>query len=126
FRSNDARPAQPGHRSGRHRPAQFLTALFPATATVSPRPSVQTISLGSVSFSIDLSPTRAGLGEVSMNVRKITVLFALLAVVTASLIAATHSEVAFKKLQSLAGDWEGKDEHGMPVKTSFQVLASKT
>ena len=61
-----------------------------------------------------------------MNIRKITVLFALLAVVTASLIAATHSEAAFKKLQSLAGDWEGKDEHGMPVKTSFQVLASKT
>jgi hypothetical protein len=61
-----------------------------------------------------------------MNVRKITGLFALLAFVAASLIAATHSAAAFKKLQSLAGDWEGKDEHGMLVKTSFQVLASRT
>jgi len=61
-----------------------------------------------------------------MNARKITGLFALLAFAAASLIAATHSEAAFKKLQSLAGDWEGKDEHGMPVKTSFQALASRT
>jgi hypothetical protein len=61
-----------------------------------------------------------------MNVRKITGLFALLVFAAASLLAATHSEAAFKKLQSLAGDWEGKDEHGMPVKTSFQALASRT
>jgi hypothetical protein len=49
-----------------------------------------------------------------------------LALAAASLFAGTHSEAAFKKLQSLAGDWEGKDEHGMPAKTSFQVLASRT
>jgi len=61
-----------------------------------------------------------------MNVRKITGLFALLAFAAASLLAGTYSEGAFKKLQSLAGDWEGKDEHGMPVKTSFQALASRT
>jgi hypothetical protein len=61
-----------------------------------------------------------------MNVRKVTGLFALLVFAAASLIAATHSETAFKKLQSLAGEWEGKDEHGMPVKTSFQALASRT
>jgi hypothetical protein len=61
-----------------------------------------------------------------MKVRKITGLFALLAFAAASLLAGTHSEAAFKKLQSLAGDWEGKDEHGMPAKTSFQVLASRT
>ena len=61
-----------------------------------------------------------------MNVRKIAGLFAILALATASLFAGIHSEAAFKKLQSLAGDWEGKDEHGMPVKTSFQALASRT
>jgi hypothetical protein len=61
-----------------------------------------------------------------MKVRKIAGLFAVLAIAAASLLAGTHSEVAFKKLQSLAGDWEGKDEHGMLVKTSFQVLASRT
>src|SRR5580692_7525024 len=61
-----------------------------------------------------------------MNVRRIAGLFAILALATASLFAGTHSEAAFKKLQSLAGDWEGKDDHGMLVKTSFQVLASRT
>ena len=29
-------------------------------------------------------------------------------------------------LLSLAGDWEGKDEHGMVVKTNFKVMASTT
>ena len=42
------------------------------------------------------------------------------------LLAGTPSESAFKKLQSLAGQWEGKDEHGMAAKTSFEVLASGT
>jgi hypothetical protein len=43
-----------------------------------------------------------------------------------SLFAQTPSEAAFKKLQSLAGRWEGKDAHGMAAKTSFEVLASGT
>lgn len=34
--------------------------------------------------------------------------------------------VAFKKLRSLAGDWEGKDEKGQSAKTSFRVLAGET
>ena len=42
------------------------------------------------------------------------------------ILAAEHSAAVFKKLQSLAGDWEGKDEHGMAVKTSFKSLASDT
>lgn len=45
---------------------------------------------------------------------------------TSSFSAATPSESLFKKLQSLAGHWEGKDDHGMPAKTSFEVLASGT
>jgi hypothetical protein len=61
-----------------------------------------------------------------MSLRKLVPLFIVLACATAVVQAGTYSEAVFKKLQSLAGDWEGKDAHGMAVKTSFQVLASKT
>ena len=61
-----------------------------------------------------------------MNLRKLALLCALMILAAAPLLAGTHSEPVFKKLQSLAGDWEGKDDHGMLVKTNFQVLASKT
>jgi len=44
----------------------------------------------------------------------------------APLLAGTHSGAAFKKLQSLAGDWEGKDDQGMAVKTNFKVAAADT
>jgi hypothetical protein len=51
----------------------------------------------------------------------------LFASITASpLLASPHSASAFKKLLSLAGEWEGKDEHGMAAKTSFKALASNT
>lgn len=33
---------------------------------------------------------------------------------------------AFKKLQSLVGDWEGKDEKGQPAKSSFKSIVSNT
>jgi hypothetical protein len=56
--------------------------------------------------------------------RKLSLLLLLAATLAAPLLAGTHSAAAFKKLQSLSGDWEGKDEHGMPVKTTFKVLAS--
>ena len=52
--------------------------------------------------------------------------FVLLSSVLPALFAGTPSESAFKKLQSLAGQWEGKDAHGMAAKTSFEVLASGT
>ena len=42
------------------------------------------------------------------------------------LLASPHSIAAFKKLLSLAGEWEGKDEHGMVAKTSFKAMASNT
>jgi len=61
-----------------------------------------------------------------MSLRRAAPLLALLLVVGSTLNGGTHSEAAFKKLQSLAGDWEGKDGHGMAAKTSFQALASKT
>ena len=61
-----------------------------------------------------------------MTPRKHSLLLLLAAMIAAPLWATTHSSAAFKKLQSLSGDWEGKDEHGMPVKTTFKVLASGT
>lgn len=58
--------------------------------------------------------------------RKRSLLLLLAAFMAAPLWAATHSAAAFKKLQSLSGEWEGKDDRGMPVKTTFKVLASGT
>ena len=37
-----------------------------------------------------------------------------------------EANTAFRKLQSLAGDWEGKDEQGKQVKSSFVSIASET
>jgi hypothetical protein len=62
-----------------------------------------------------------------MNRRKLTSLLFLFATIAAAPILATpYSAAAFKKLLSLAGEWEGKDEHGMPVKTTFKAMASNT
>jgi hypothetical protein len=33
---------------------------------------------------------------------------------------------AYEKLKALAGDWEGKDGEGQPVKTNFKVIVSGT
>ena len=64
-----------------------------------------------------------------MTFRKSVTLFTLplfLFAAVTSLGAGTPSEAAFKKLQSLAGHWEGKDAHGMAAKTSFEVVAAGT
>jgi len=61
-----------------------------------------------------------------MTRRKLSLLLLLAASIGAPLWAGTHSAAAFRKLQSLSGDWEGKDAHGMAAKTSFKVLASGT
>ena len=37
-----------------------------------------------------------------------------------------QTKAAFAKIQTLAGDWEGKDEMNMPAKTSFKVIVSGT
>ena len=47
-------------------------------------------------------------------------------VAVAPIQAGSHAPAAFKKLQSLAGEWEGKDDQGMAVKTSFKVAAADT
>jgi hypothetical protein len=54
----------------------------------------------------------------------VALLFAL--VVIARVEAVSHSAAAFKKLQSLAGEWVGKDEHGMEAKSTFKVMVSNT
>jgi hypothetical protein len=62
-----------------------------------------------------------------MNNGKLSLLLFLFASIAAApLVAGTHSAAAFKKLLSLAGEWEGKDEHGMTVKTNFKPMASNT
>jgi hypothetical protein len=63
-----------------------------------------------------------------MKIRHLGFVLLLLAVLAAStpLFAKQHSAGAFKKLQSLAGDWEGKDDKGQPVKTNFKSIVSGT
>jgi len=41
-------------------------------------------------------------------------------------VAGPNSATAFKKLQALAGEWEGADEKHQPVKTSFKPIVSNT
>jgi hypothetical protein len=43
-----------------------------------------------------------------------------------SLRAAAGAGKAFQKLQGLAGDWEGSDDRGNAVRTSFKVMVSGT
>jgi hypothetical protein len=40
--------------------------------------------------------------------------------------AGTRTTAAFDKLKSVVGDWEGKDNEGNIVKTSFKLIASNT
>ena len=40
--------------------------------------------------------------------------------------AAQKPSPAFQKLQSLAGDWEGKDDSGMAAKTNFKLVVADT
>ena len=39
---------------------------------------------------------------------------------------ANHATEAFKTLQSLRGDWQGKDEQGDEVKSNFKLMISNT
>lgn len=55
-------------------------------------------------------------------------LFVAMAAITAasSALAASYSASAFKKLQALAGEWEGTDGKHQPVKTNFKAIVSNT
>ena len=50
----------------------------------------------------------------------------LIAIATSCALAEPHSTAAFKKLQALAGDWEGTDDKHQPVKTNFKSIVSNT
>jgi hypothetical protein len=65
-------------------------------------------------------------GEDQMRRCKLAGALLIVTFAAAPLVARTYSEAAFDKLRSLAGAWEGKDEHGMAAKTNFKVLASET
>jgi len=39
---------------------------------------------------------------------------------------ANHAAEAFQKMRSLAGEWQGKDEHGNEVKSNFKPMISNT
>jgi hypothetical protein len=59
--------------------------------------------------------------------RKRASILAVMAFATASsVLAASHSTVAFKKLQVLAGEWEGTDDKHQPVKSNFKSIVSNT
>jgi hypothetical protein len=63
-----------------------------------------------------------------------TILPRILLLITLLILAAiplrsettAQTKTAFAKLQTLAGDWEGKDDMNMPAKTNFKVIVSGT
>ena len=64
-----------------------------------------------------------------MTYRKLAslvLLFGSLTVTAPPLLASPRSTAAFQKLLSLAGAWEGKDDHGMVAKTTFKAMAGNT
>ena len=61
-----------------------------------------------------------------MLYRKLACLLLLGSLTASPLLASPHSTAAFKKLLSLAGEWAGKDQHGMVAKTSFKAMAANT
>jgi hypothetical protein len=66
-------------------------------------------------------------GRLRMSRNKLVFFLLSLAVVgVAPILAGTHAAAAFKKLQNLGGEWEGKDDHGMPAKTTFKVAVADT
>jgi hypothetical protein len=56
----------------------------------------------------------------------VSVLAILAALAAKSVLAAPHSDAAFKKLRALAGEWAGTDDKHQPVKTNFKTIVSNT
>jgi hypothetical protein len=57
---------------------------------------------------------------------RLLLLLLLVLIAIAPLFAGVNPVPAFQKIQLLAGDWEGKDEKGQPVKSNFKSMASGT
>ncbi|HJZ63965.1 MAG TPA: hypothetical protein VKD70_06585 [Candidatus Acidoferrum sp.] len=55
-----------------------------------------------------------------------TASIALALFICGAAIAATNSEAAFKKMQSLRGEWIGTGDQGMQVKSTFRLIVSDT
>ena len=58
--------------------------------------------------------------------RRVSIFVLLFAAVAGGASAASHSAAAFKKLQALAGEWDGTDDKHQPVKTNFKSIVSNT
>lgn len=58
--------------------------------------------------------------------RKRLLIVAIVAITASSVLGASYSASAFKKLQALAGEWEGTDGKDQPVKTNFKTIVSNT
>jgi hypothetical protein len=58
---------------------------------------------------------------------QLTIAFvAVLALAAAAQQAKNYAPKAFRKIQTLAGDWEGKDDQGSVVRTNFKAMISNT
>jgi hypothetical protein len=57
---------------------------------------------------------------------RITTFALITLMVGAYAFADSYSAAAFKKLQALAGEWEGSDDKRQPVRTSFKPIVSNT
>jgi hypothetical protein len=58
--------------------------------------------------------------------KRILALSGVLLVAGGYTLAGSNPNAAFKKLQGLAGNWEGTDEKHQPVKSSFKPIVSNT
>lgn len=58
--------------------------------------------------------------------RMLGVLLLILSAGTVCLAAANDASAAFRKFQDLTGDWTGKDNAGMDVRTRFEKVAGGT
>ena len=58
--------------------------------------------------------------------RTLLVLIVAASLCNSSARAASPVTTAFQKLQSLAGNWEGKDDHNGAVKSEFKAIAGNT
>ncbi len=58
--------------------------------------------------------------------KRVSILAVLAFAAASSVPAAPHSTAAFKKLQALAGEWEGTDDKRQPVKANFKSIVSNT
>lgn len=66
--------------------------------------------------------------EDKMNTRTSRRIVTFIALLAATCYGATRTpaELAFQKLQGLAGEWDGRDERGNQVKSRFEMVAANT